>query len=254
VLAWLAVAFCGIFTRAKAGANVEDIFYASEILAGAKEFFHSNSDTMPTVAGFAYTWETFAKELVDAETAAEREFKIARIAVQCAGERGWNRKINVPSLGREITMVLVQSDSVKVGPAGRAAGHQIVIQRTKNGNIQIHGGTLHVKEGKVIVQRLQLDLTPLVVAIRRAEQRFSNCTPNSLSQLTDDQLAATGMANNWYFAEYRTSVYNGTLSAQDVPPTLIRARKLFDIVAENLPRCSAIAQEERNGTKHPVPA
>jgi len=117
-----------------------------------------------------------------------------------------------------------QSDNPKFNVAARAKGGDIIIQKNKKGNVQIFFRR-NIIDKKVAEK--------IIVNLRELEMVLGNKTP-----LKESQLLKEGWLENWYYfvgkaEEGKTAdffIFNGSLTASNVPPTRIPFPKIVEIV------------------------
>lgn len=225
VLDWLSLAFCGVFENIKNGASVKKVFDPDVLVKGVAAYEPQRL-------------EWFQGLLAEAQRKISSQEEWARKAIARAEELQRTAEVEVLSIGAKIRLIEVYCDSIKTGPLARNQGYHIVIQWNQDGHAQIHGGMIRIGEAK-----FQLDLAPLVEQLRLAESRAEGATIAGGQDLQAPLSIryAGGRKIPWYFPEFRTSAYNGTLSSRDVPPTKIARRQLFAIVVEALPQCRQLA-------------
>ena len=230
VLDWLALAFCGVFERCKAGESIELVFDPEQIKVGV----------------FAYCPEKspwFDEIMDEAVKTVKLHWSWANKAVRSARQNGRQARIFVPALNQEIDVLEVWCDSFKTGSAGRNAGYQIVIQWNTDGHCQIHGGCVsEVIDGEKV--REWLHLGKVAAKLRHLEATFSGrgIKVGQDWMATDFIKFADGANIPWYLPEFLTSLYNGTMSSRDVKTTKIGKRKVFDAVCRALPECDTVVQ------------
>lgn len=228
VLEWLSLAFCGVFENVKNGVNIKKIFDPEILVKGVNAYDPEKS-------------EWFQKLLFEAQKTVSAQEDWARKAIAKAEEFKRTSEVMVPAIGAKVKLIEVLCDSIKTGPIARKAGYHIVVQWNRDDHVQIHGGIIKIGEAK-----FQLDLAPLVAKLRQVESDAEGMVIDERHNLQDTLCVryADGRRVPWFFPEFRTSIYNGTLSSKDVAPTKIERGELFDIIKRTLPRCSQLAQND----------
>ncbi|MDO8669772.1 MAG: hypothetical protein Q7K65_05830 [Candidatus Buchananbacteria bacterium] len=261
VLDWLSLAFCGVFEGCKAGIPIKKIFNPEEMIKGVA--LHSPPEL-----------EWFEELLQEAISTVKRHNSWAQKAVRAAEVRGRNATVYVPSLKSDIKVIEVFCDSFKTGAAGRQAGYQIVIQWNKDGHCQIHGGHIKIEE-TVDIQTMNVEqflertragesgdeifktritkkwahMGEVAKQLRFLEAKFRGRKIKEGQDWTKSGIiifAENDTPIPWYLAEFLTSLYNGTMSSADIPPTAIGRKKLFEAVCKSLPKCLAVIQVGSN--------
>ncbi len=230
VLDWLTLAFCGAFECCKAGIPVSNIFNPNEMMQGVA--LHSPLQL-----------EWFEGLLKEATITLKRHRNWANKSIALAKANNCTRTVQVPTVG-EIKMISVFCDSFKTGTAGRQAGYQIVIQWNRDGHCQIHGGNITEKIDGTITKKwihmgeVAADLRLLEAKCRgRKIAHDQDWTKSGVVYFAENQTAIP-----WYLPEFDTSLYNGTMSSDDIAPTVISRAKLFESVCLALPRSQAVVQ------------
>jgi hypothetical protein len=228
ILDWLTLAFCGVFENLKDGQDIKKVFDPQILVKGVEKYEPSQ--------------KAWFEELLQLGIGVIKKHNAwAEKAIAVAEEKNYFEEVFVPSVGKTVKVISVFCDSIKTGPVARSHGYDLVIQYNSDGHCQIHGG--YIKSDGI---KKWLDLSCLSQDLRFSEARFQGkkILTNQNWQASGMILFADGTVNPWYLAEYRTSIYNGTLSSKDVAPTRIRPNKMFDIVVSSLPNCEVITQEE----------
>ncbi len=229
VLDWLALAFCGVFENRRNGMNIKKVFDPQCMSAGVAAYDASRS-------------EWFEQLLAEAIKSVNLQESWAKNSIAKAEELKRTAEIMVPSIGVKVKVIEVLCDSIKTAPMARSRGYQFVIQwHRDSGQVQIHGG--FIKKGDA---KLQLDLAPLAKRLRQVEAAAEGMLIDPADDLSAPLMIrfVDGRRIPWFFPEYRTSVYNGTLSSADVAPTKIDRYKLFNIVMQILPQCQPLAGKQ----------
>lgn len=227
VLQFLTVAFYSVFALCSASVNIKEVFNPKKMIEG-----------VGACAPKLVDW--FKKSLNEGHETIVREWERAKEAVQRSEECLAFCSVSVPAINIKVNVIEIRSDSVKSAPAARNAGYHIVIQNNSDGHAQVHGGGIKVGEG-----RKRLDFGPVARELRFWESKFRGVriAPNQDWERSGCVIGTGGQVIPWYLPEFRTSVYNGTLSSKDVPPTKFHPRKLFNIVCKALPKCRCLPDE-----------
>lgn len=208
-----------------------------------------------------YNGAWFADMLDAAISHIKQQEGFARSAIQNAQRQGWTREISWPlAKSRKLKVISVVSQSNRVAQIARQMGFDVIIQWNK-GHCQIQ--TRHILtfgEGRVVTSKTTIHLGALVEALRRLEAKKHG------KKIADGQdLRATGWCYYyddteivWYFVEYLSATFNGSLSSMDVEPTLLSATMVLNVVCDFLPLCDGISvdpkdDKRRRLIKAPVP-
>ena len=254
VLNWLSLAFCGIFENCRDDVNIKKVFDPEIMKDGVALFFamravedlvnFDNTDTQKAVEKIDW----FEKITNEAIATLNQHWNWAQKAVAKAEELGKTRSVFVPALNKQIKVIEIFCDSFKTGAAARAKDYQVVIQRNKSGHVQVHGGFIKEEDGENIIKKW-IHMGWVAKELRFHESRFRN------TKIADRDWTISGVVYDiqgnkipWYLPEFLTSLYNGTMSSRDVPPTKIGKRKLFNIVCSALGsvQCGIIVQKNNN--------
>lgn len=235
VLDWLTLAFCGVFNNLKEGISVKKVFEPEQLSKGVAAYVSDSSQ-----------WSWFSELLDEAIVAIKRQVSWAKAAIKAAEDYDRVREVYVPSIDATVKVIEVRCDSVKTAPMARQAGYQLVIQWNKDGHCQIHGGT--IKSGEI---RKQVDLGVVAQQIRFFEAKFRHTSMASGQNWQGSGFVVFENESNnpWYLPEFRTSLYNGTVSSKDVEPTRIMPNKLLEMVVAALPKCDGIVREGNSGER-----
>jgi hypothetical protein len=231
VLDWLALAFCGVFENCKAGVNIKEVFDPKLISAGV-EAYCQRTDQPEQIA-----W--FDKLITGAIQTLKDHWKMAQEAVQRAEKAEACREVFVPALDQYVKVIEVWCDSFKTGAAGRQSGYHIVVQRTRDGHCQIHGGTVSKIDG----QRKWLHLGQVAKVLRQLEARACQKAIRAGQDLSKngDVLFDDKTKIPWYLPEFLTSCYNGTLS-NNVKVTRLSKGVVFEALCNALPICDIVVE------------
>jgi hypothetical protein len=123
--------------------------------------------------------------------------------------------------GKQVVFSFIESDNEEMGKAARSRMSQLIVQRNSRGNVFIF-----------TYRKRNLDLTFVLVLLRLAEQHF-----NGEIQVKDTEtLSQTGNVADipWYLFYTKDSIFNGSLTTKDVPPTKIPKEKLISIIKEGV--------------------
>lgn len=234
VLDWLSLAFCGVFRCCKDEMPIKNVFDPENMVMG-----------VASISPKQLEW--FDNLLQEAISAIKQHRSWANKAIKAAESRGRFATVDIPAVGK-VKVVEVFCDSFKTGAAGRQSGYQIVIQWNQDGHCQIHGGHLQEKSDESVTKKW-VHMGEVAKELRFLEARFRG------RKIRDDQdwtksgvilFAENETAVPWYLPEFDTSLYNGTMSSSDIPPTVIGRKKLFEAVCNSLPKCLAIIQVDNN--------
>ncbi len=123
--------------------------------------------------------------------------------------------------GKQVAFSFVESDNEEMGKAARSRMSQLIVQRNSRGNVFIF-----------TYRKRNLDLTSVVVLLRLAEQHFSG----EIKVKDTETLSQTGNVADipWYLFYTKDSIFNGSLTTKDVPPTKIPKEKLISIIKEGI--------------------
>ena len=231
VLDWLSLAFYGVFECCQAGLPIEKVFNPQEMVKGVA----LNSPQQ---------LEWFETLISEAIATVKQHWSWAQSAVKRAVAKSRCKLVQAPTVG-DIKVIEVFCDSFKTGAAGRQAGYQIVIQWNKDGHCQIHGGHLQEKNDDGLVVKKWAQLGEVARALRLLEAKFrgrkikdgQDWTKNGVIYFAEDETPIP-----WYLPEFGTSLYNGTMSSENIPPTVIGRSKVFETVCQALSKCQAIVQ------------
>ena len=231
VLDWLSLAFIGVFECRQAGIPIKNIFNPEEMVKGVA----LNSPQQ---------LEWFEDLLKEAISTVKQHWSWANSAVKVARAKGRYKLIHVSTVGN-LKVIEVFCASFKTGAAGRQAGYHIVIQWNKNGHCQIHGRHVVEKNYDGLVVKKWAHLGEVAKALRFLETIFrgrrikdgQNWTKNGVIYFAEDETAIP-----WYLPEFLTSLYNGTMSSENIPPTVIGRSKVFETICQALPKCQTVVQ------------
>lgn len=234
VLDVLTLAFVGVFARAKAGISEKRVFDIKEILIGVAE------------AEPARLAE-FNKQVQVAQLCSRRAWNEAKQAVTKAKRRGKTWEVDHPHLtkllGRKIQVIEIHTNSPKAGQAARRAGYDLVVVYRPNRHCQIFSSTMECKE---VVGKYKFDLGVVARHLRILEAKMSG--KNLPSKKGQDWESSgfvyyqDGTACPLYLAEFRSSLFFGSLSSPDVPASKIRHDKLTGSVVHHLRKCVLLHQ------------
>ncbi len=227
VFNWLVLAFSGIFANCKYG-GVAKIFDPDQLVRGVERYD-------------VRRMEWFQKLLHQAIKKIDRQWESAQKAIATAEEDRWNSTVERKYLG-SIRIVLVKTKSAKVAAASRKAGYHVCIQWPGDGHCQIHGGTILANGAKC-----QIDMSLVAAELRRAEAKLSRQRIDQrerLSQAGYVHIFPSGKAIPWYLPEYRTAVYNGTLSSPNVPATILKPGEVMDLTEEAIVKSNGFIWRE----------
>ena len=242
VLETLSLALTGVFQRAKDSANLDKVFDLDEIRAGVA------SCAEATVSA------DFNQLVEEAVKAIDQDWKQALVDVaKAANDRRHTAWVKHPLLseilGRDCRTLLVKSDCVKVAAAARRQRFDLVIAVRSNGHCQVFSSNMWRDKGEV---KFKLDFGAVAHQLRILEAKFAQ--PRQRLEGGDwtgpgyvyyqngrpDNLNAP--ACPWYLAEFRSGLFNGSLSAPDVPPTRIHPTHILQAVTAILPKCRPLKQ------------
>lgn len=231
VLDWLSLAFCGVFECCQAGVPIKNVFDPKEMVKGVALYSPQQL-------------EWFEILLNEAIATVKQHWSWAKAAVKAAEAKSRYKTVSVPVVGA-VKVIEVFCDSFKTGAAGRQAGYQIVIQWNKDGHCQIHGGHIRGKNDDGLVIKKLVHLGEVARALRLLEAKFRGRKIKDGQDWTQSDFilfAETNTVIPWYLAEFLTSLYNGTMSSENISPTVIGRKKLFEVVCQALPKCWAVVQ------------
>lgn len=123
--------------------------------------------------------------------------------------------------GKPVSFSFIESDNEEMSKAARSRMSQLIVQKNSRGNVFIF-----------TYRKRNLDLTSVVILLRLAEQHFAG----DIKVKDVHTLSQIGMVENipWYLFYTKDSIYNGSLTTKDVPPTEIPKDKLISIVREGI--------------------
>jgi len=162
-------------------------------------------------------WLAKAKAALDAKQA---RFEKAKAEVKTSHSKGFY--VNVP--GQGFRAIVVESDNDQMSAAARHQGYGIVIQKNSAGNVQVFTNR---KDG--------IDLKKATALLRDRE-----CELRGLPQLSWDALKSVGSIKQlpmWFLHDtpgHKNALYNGTLTADGVEPTLIPLDEIKKLVATGI--------------------
>lgn len=127
------------------------------------------------------------------------------------------REISGPSSGRKLKLIIVQSDNNEISKAARSAYEaDIVVQRRTTGNVHIFTD-----------RRANLKLFTLARMLRLEEQKaLGNVVETNWRRLSDEGMCPSGV---WYFHHNGQFLLNGSLTAQNVPPTALTMEQVVEL-------------------------
>ena len=123
--------------------------------------------------------------------------------------------------GREVNMVTICSDDPQVSKFARSKSGSdaaIVIQKCKSGNVQIFTN-----------KRYGLKIRDVVVMLRLAEQKAKGEVVTTGWEDLAVEGRVTG-AEEWWYQQKAQNVYNGALTAKNIPPTKLSLAQIQEIV------------------------
>lgn len=141
--------------------------------------------------------------------------------------------------GREICIVSIESNDTQIGPYARSiygASAEVVVQRNAKKQISIT-----TKQAKMI------NLDAVMMKLRLAEMRMNR----SKTHLGAADLVREGTAPGsecWYYDRQAMRIFNGSLSAPDVPPTKIPWKDVVEIIRQTLRDQSPVVKKQK--TQH----
>jgi len=122
--------------------------------------------------------------------------------------------------GRSIKIAAVNSDNHKISPYARSehGGYcAVVIQKKPNGQVQIHTNRYH-----------KLELDEVAKALRQMEEKAGGVKANPAT------FGDEGFIGVWYYHKGLNALFNGTITAPNVPPTKLSLEQIERIVRDNL--------------------
>ena len=254
-LDFLTLAFCGVFEQAKNGVPVSQLFDPDVIKQGVAKHAPDQADEFTKqVDRFIVRLGEFWRQALRDVANAERYGKIAEF-----------RHPDFP-LRRPWKAIMLYSTSPKAAQAARYKGYHLIMVRNPNSpsrksrdkHVQIFSGTMFqwsVKDPDhkhPPVVRWRLDMGQIARQLRILEANFQE--PRQRLEKGDWTSSGmiyyeTGLACPWYVPEFRTAVFNGTDSSKDIPPSKIRADKIFQEMVAKAPECGLLIQVPKKDKK-----
>lgn len=124
----------------------------------------------------------------------------------------------IPGPNGTITLMTCKMDNEHASKVARSNGATIVIQQQKFGNVQIHTDV-----------KAELDLRDICRMIRIEEMEAKGLPVPKDWKLLEQKGTIKG-AEQWYFPEYGSALFNGSTSYPDTPPTQIALETIQKIV------------------------
>lgn len=164
--------------------------------------------------------EKFAKSWMEKGqgglNAKQRRFEEGLVQIKEIG-----KPVQFESYRGPVKMVVISSDNTQIGPASRKLGYDIALVQNSQGNVNI---TTNKNRG--------IWLNNVVALIRAEEAKLRGV---DVSKLKLDREGTLQEVPNWHLHEgIRTQLYNGTLTASAVEPTVISLDRLIHLVIEGL--------------------
>ena len=165
----------------------------------------------------AEKWMAKAKAALAAK---QERFEKAKAEVRANHSKGFY--VNVSEGG--FRAIVIESDSDQMSAAARYLGYSIIIQKNSAGNVQIFTN-----------RKDNIDLKKATALIRDRE-----CELRRLPQLSWDVLKSVGSIKQlpmWFLHDtpgHKNALYNGTLTADAVEPTLIPLGEIKKLVATGI--------------------
>lgn len=123
--------------------------------------------------------------------------------------------------GKPVSFSYIESDSEEISKAARSRMSQLIVQKNSRGNVSIF-----------TYRKRNLDLTSVAILLRLAEQHFAGDMKVTDTKMLS-QIGTVGDIS-WYLFYTKDSIYNGSLTTKDIPPTKIPIKKLISIVEEGI--------------------
>lgn len=123
--------------------------------------------------------------------------------------------------GKPVSFSFIESDNEEMSKAARSRMSQLIVQKNSRGNVFIF-----------TYRKRNLDLSSVIVLLRLAEQHFAG----EVKIKDTKTLSQIGIIENipWYLFYTKDSIYNGSLTTKDIPPTKIPNNKLISIIKEGI--------------------
>ncbi|MFA6322913.1 MAG: hypothetical protein WCX71_05625, partial [Candidatus Buchananbacteria bacterium] len=247
--------FCGVFKRAQANVALDRVFSLEEIKLGVAEFAPErapwfNDEARKAILALVWDWKQALDDVKGAEEAKKTFF--------------WKSNEGLPGLlGRTVRVLELRSDAFSAAKASRYRHYDLVVVHRSNGHCQVFCGTMFQLKSatdKTVIGKWRVDLDQVARRLRLLESRFTvprkflECEGNDVSWTQSGfcyyqnlEKASAMPACPWYLPEFRTAVFNGSLSSPNVPPTKIRHDKIMVELLAGLPECSLLRQNDDDG-------
>lgn len=250
LLKTLSLAFAGILQRAKDDIDLGKVFDLDEIKTGvascadATMLADFNQLVNKAVEAIDKDWQ---QSLADVTEATKDRHNTAWVKHPLLAE----------VIGRDCRVLLVRSDCVKVAAAARRQRFDLVVAVRSKGHYQVFSSNMWQGKGEV---KYKFDLGAVAHQLRILEANFAeprqrlekgDWTGPGYVYYENGQPENIGApACPWYLAEFRSGLFNGSLSAPDVPPSRIQPHRLLQAVVNNLPKCRLLCQEGEGKWHH----
>lgn len=234
VLEFGRLAFRGAFDRHKNKDEIVDYDQDSSLdeyalVAGVRQFYPDKA-------------EWFEAKVAEAKQRLKDAWREAKKAVK----QGRTFKVKVAGFG-VLRGVMVHSDSFKVSAAGREGwrrkkglDYHIVIHRPSDGSCQIYGNAKNLPGGI----RKWIHFGQLAIVLQQAEAkcRGKRIAPDQVWGKSGVVVYIDGTPVEWYLPQYMTALFNRSLTAPDVSPTVLTDDQLMRLVERGLPLCDVMVE------------
>jgi hypothetical protein len=156
----------------------------------------------------------------------QKLFVNARRDLQTMGNEKHYHAVKLPN-GQELNLAVVESDNYKVGAAARSLRIPLLIQKQKNGHVQIFCDT----------DRNVFSMKRVAAKLRKAECLLSGMSEDKLKSISDTVWEREGKiaeAINWFYQVPGENLLNGTETTPETPPTKIPLHIIIEVVQKNV--------------------